>query len=442
MDRFFPTCVAVISIFLLSELSRADEPKSEPSSPEAIQVSEKDWPWWRGFHRNGIAPSDQKPPVRWSETENVLWKATLPGRGHGSPTVIGDRVFLAAADGDSEVQSVLCFDRRTGKSLWQAEVHRGGFEKKGNVKSSLASSSVAGDGRNVYVNFLHAGAINTTALDLAGKIVWQTKVADYVLHQGFGSSPAVYESLVLVSADNKGGGLIAGLHRGTGKVVWQQERPKLPNYTSPIILKVNGRDQLLFAGCDLVVGFEPLTGKKLWEVAGSTTECVTSIVSDGRLVFTSGGYPKNHMSAIHGDTTGKVEWENNVRVYVPSMIVRDGTLYAVTDAGVAMCWDCATGKEQWKQRLGGTFSASPVLVGDQIFATNEAGTTFIFGARSDKFESIGENTLGTDVFASPAICGNRIYMRVAIQVNGQRQEMLYCLGSAPIGASDNALPRR
>src|SRR5205085_7408130 len=140
--------------------------------------------------------------------------------------------------------------------------------------SSLASSTVACDGRRLFINFLNKGAIWTTALNRDGKQLWQTKVADYVLHQGFGSSPAVYESLVLVSADNKGGGLIAGLDRATGKVVWKQERPKLPNYASPIILRADGRDQLVMTGCDLVAGFAPLTGKKLWEVKGSTTECV------------------------------------------------------------------------------------------------------------------------------------------------------------------------
>src|SRR5262249_35133518 len=161
-------------------------------------------------------------------------------------------------------------------------------------KSSQASSTPACDGQRVFINFLNDGAVYATALTLDGKRIWQTKVADYVLHQGFGSSPAVYQSLVIVSADNKGGtGAIVGLDRATGKEVWRQDRPKTPNYTSPIILKVDGKEQLLFTGCDLVSSFEPLSGKKFWEIKGSTTECVTSTVTDGDLIFTSGGYPKN-----------------------------------------------------------------------------------------------------------------------------------------------------
>src|SRR5207302_6494270 len=118
---------------------------------------------------------------------------------------------------------------------------------------------------------LHDGAIYTTALSREGKQFWHTKITDYVLQQGFGSSPAVYRSLVIVSADNKGGGVIAALERASGKVAWKQERPKLPNYASPIVLNVAGRDQLLLTGCDLVASFDPQSGKKNWEIKGSTT---------------------------------------------------------------------------------------------------------------------------------------------------------------------------
>lgn len=281
----------------------------------------------------------------------------------------------------------------------------------------------------MYVNFFNAGAIYTTALTREGKQLWQTKVSEFVIHQGFGSSPAVYQSLVIVSADHKGAGAIAALDRATGNVVWKIDRPKLPNYTSPIILNVAGREQLFFSGCDLVTSLDPLTGKTLWETKGSTEECVTSIVTDGQRIFTSGGYPKNHLSAFMADGSGKVAWENGSRVYVPSMLVRDGYLYAVLDAGVAMCWNSATGEEVWKQRIGGTFSASPVMVGDNIFATNEAGQTFIFKASPKGFEQVGENQLGDEAFATQTICGSRIYARVAKQTDGKRQEWLYCLGT-------------
>ncbi len=397
-------------------------------NPRISGTVSSDWPWWRGPDRNGVASSQQQPPLQWSSTDNVKWKVSIPGRGHGSPIVVADQVFLAAADHERQVQLLLCFDRNSGQPLWESVVHERGFETKGNEKSSLASSTPACDGERVFINFLHAGAIHTTALNRSGKILWQTKITDYVLHQGFASSPAIFESLVLVSADNKGTGLLAGLDRQTGQIVWQESRPKLPNYTSPIVLRVAGRQQLLFTGCDLVTSLDPRSGKKQWEVPGSTTECVTSVVSDGELVFTSGGYPKNHMSAMRGDGSGEIVWENSARVYVPSMLVQDHHLYAVLDAGVAACFECTTGKELWKGRIAGTFSSSPVLVGAHIFATNEAGHTYIYKASPTAFSLVAENQLGEECFATPAICGSQIYTRVALQSEGRRREMLYCLG--------------
>jgi outer membrane protein assembly factor BamB len=399
-----------------------------PARTNAIDVAATDWPWWRGPNRNGIATAGQTPPLRWSESENLVWKAAVPGRGHGSPTVQGDRVFLATADETAETQSVLCYDRKTGKRLWKTDVHKGGLKAK-NKKASLASASVACDGQRLFINFFNAGAVYTTALSRDGKQLWQTKITDYVVHQGFASSPAVYRSLVIVSADNKGGGAIAGLQRDSGKIVWKHDRPTKPNYASPIILQAGGREQLLFTGCDIVSSFEPLTGAKLWEVEGSTTECVTSIVTDGERVFTSGGYPDNHVSALLADGSAKLVWENKVRVYVPSMVVQDGYLYAVTDAGVAMCWNSENGKEIWRGRLGGTFSSSPVLAGGHIFATNERGQTFVFKASPSSFDLVAKNQLGRQVFATPAICGSRIYARAASVIDGRRQESLYCIGT-------------
>jgi outer membrane protein assembly factor BamB len=398
--------------------------------PAKVSSSTADWPCWRGPLGTGVADPHQKPPLKWSATENVVWKAPVPGRGHGSPIVVGNCVLLQTAETEPEQQSVLCYDRKSGKELWKTVVHKGGLVKKGNQNSSFASSTPCWDGERMLVNFLNQGAIYTTALDLSGNQLWQVKVADYAVHQGFASSPMVYGDLVLVTADSDIGGVIAALARQSGKQVWSEPRPKEDNYTSPIVLHIGGKDQLLVSGCKLVSSFNPKSGKKLWEIEGSTIECVTSIVTDGERIFVSGGWPRQHVEAIFADGSGKTAWESKLQVYVPSMIVKDGYLYGIQDrVGIATCWKCDSGEEMWKERLpGGTVSSSLVLAGDNLFATNEAGETFIFKATPEKYEKVALNRLGNSVFATPAICGSRIYHRVGETSGGKRQEMIYCLG--------------
>lgn len=388
-----------------------------------------DWPSWRGPTRDGIAASGQNPPVQWSETEGILWKAAIPGRGHGSPTVVGERIYLPTSDRVKLTQSVLCLERNSGKLVWQTEVHSGQADPGKHSNSSAASSTIACDGERLFINFLNGGAVQTTALNLDGKILWQRKLCDFVVHQGFASSPVIHESLVVVSADNRSGGVVAGLDRKTGQVVWSESRPKIPNYTSPAIVKAGERTQMVLAGCNLITSLDPLTGKKLWEVNGSTEECVLTMVTDGVRVFAGGGYPKNHTVAIDADGSGKVAWQNNTRVYVPSMIVKNGHLYAVLDAGMAVCWKSDTGEELWKERLGGDFFASPVMVDDRIYASNVGGKTFVFEATPQSFKLLAQNQLGDEAYASPVICGGRIYLRVAKR-GESRQEFLYCIGKS------------
>jgi outer membrane protein assembly factor BamB len=419
----------IVSCLLISCLVVASAPAQETASRvTGYQPAAEDWPWWRGPSGNGIANPNQDPPLTWSETENILWKTPIPGRGHSSATVVGSRVFITTAEEDKELLAVICLDRKTGAVRWRTDVHEGGMDKKGNKKTSQASSTVACDGTKLYVNFLNHGSVVTTALDLDGNKVWQRKVADFATHQGFGSSPALYGSLVYVTADSKGGGSVAALSRDKGEIVWQTLRPEKANYASPIVLRVAGKDQLLVSGCDLASGFHPQSGEKFWEIDGATTECVTTMVTDGERVFVSGGYPRKHVQAIAADGSGKTAWENNVQVYVPSMIVKDGYLYATQDGGVAMCWKCEDGQEMWKERLGGTFTGSLTLVGDKLYCTNESGISFVFRANPTKFEKLAENKLPGDSYATPTICGSQIFLRLAENKNGKRQEVIYCVG--------------
>ena len=397
--------------------------------PEAIAVGANDWAWWRGPTGDGHAAAGQKLPTAWSTTKNVIWKAPIPGRGHGSATVVGDHVYLITCEQKKQTQSVLCFDRKTGKQIWKTDVHTGGLMKV-NKKASMANSTIACDGHRLFVNFANANAAWTTALSLKGKKLWQTKITDYKVHQAYASSPILYKDTLLVSADNKKAGALAALNRATGKIVWKIKRDSQPNYPSPTVVTAAGKEQLIMIGTERVSSFNPSTGKTIWEVKGATKECVTSTVTNGELIYSSGGWPKNHVVAHKADGSGKVVWKNGARIYVPSMIIHKGHLFAINGGGIAYCWDAATGAEKWKQRLSKSgFSASPVLVGDRLYAIDEGGTAYVFAADPAKYQVIATNPMGDDAFATPTICGGRIFLRVGHDgKKGVRQEMLYCIG--------------
>jgi outer membrane protein assembly factor BamB len=386
-----------------------------------------DWPAWRGPTADGHAASGQKLPLRWSESEHVLWSAKVRGRGHGSPTVVGDRIYLATADVAKEEQLVLCFDRATGKTVWESVVHSGNFITGGHRNSSLASSDVVSDGERLYVNFLNDSAVFTTALDFSGKVLWQRRVCDFKLHQGFGASPVIYQSVVLVAADHRGGGRMSGLNKVTGAILWQQERPPVANYATPAVVTAAGKTQVVLAGCNLVSSYDPLTGGKHWEIAGSTEETVVTAVTDGSRIFIGGGYPKNHTMAVEADGSGKIAWENATRTYVPSMLVKNGHLFAVGDSGKATCWKAATGEERWSEKVDREFYGSPVMMDSRVYVTSKGGVTSVFDATPEKFTLIAQNQLGDESFSSPAICDNRIYLRSA-KLGEPRQEYLWCVG--------------
>lgn len=391
-----------------------------------ISVSDSDWPWWRGPNRDNVA-IDSNVLSEFSDSKNIVWKTEVPGRGHGSATVVGDRIFLCSADETQQTQMVLCYDRSTGESMWQRTIHTSGLPSSGNMhpKSTHANGTPACDGQSVFAAFLNGDQILLSSLTVDGEVNWTKDLGFFNAKFGYAPSPCLFESLVIVSADNRGGSFLAAVHRDTGDIVWRIARSNQDTYSSATIVPMESGPQLIISGDRKVVSYDPNTGKENWSCNGTAEATCGTVVWWNNLVFASGGYPQRETVAIDA-TTGQQVWSDDVKCYEQSMLVAGDHLYAVTDDGIAICRDAATGKRTWRERLAGPVSASPILVGNRIYATNEKGVTWVFEATPDKYKQIAKNQLGTSGFATFTICRDRIYARTTDRSNAG---LLYCIGN-------------
>jgi hypothetical protein len=402
------------------------QPAAERTIASSPQVAEGDWPWWRGPTLDGKS-QDEQVVTKWGRAENVLWEAKVPGRGHSSPIVCGERVFLTTADEATHKQYVLAFDRKTGKPLWSTLAHAAEFTRK-NPKNSYASATPACDSQRVYSVFLNRDGLHVTATNLDGKILWQTKVGAFQSQHGYGSSPVLFKSLVLINGDSLKDCFVAALDRKTGAVVWRTARKttgKNGSYATPIVAQLAGRPQLILTGMSEVSSYDPETGKLIWSCAGPSEVTGCTAACSDKLVFATGGYPEKEILAIRADGTGDVTkshivWRSGKGVaYVPSPLYHEGHLYVVADGAMVTCFKAATGEQVWQERLQGGFTSSPVLVGDLLYVTNEAGKTFVLKT-GPKFKVVAVNALEGGVLATPAVCGGRLFLRTSGH--------LYCIG--------------
>ncbi len=412
-------------------LAPATREAADPS-PVALlptQWSESDWPGWRGPNQDGISVGPSVPST-WSEDEHVLWKTPLPGRGHASPVILGDSLFLATADDVSQTQSVIALDKRRGKRLWKTDLFTGKFDTHTHQENTQASSTLATDGERLFAVFLNDQRVWCSALDLDGNELWRMEAGGFASRFGYSASPIVYGKFVIVAADHEQGGFLAGLDRGTGNIIWRRKRAQFASYATPRVVQLGEKDLLVISGGNTVMAYSPATGDELWTVKGTAQSTVSTVVTYRDLVIASGGYPDSETVALHAD--GSVAWRSKPMTYVPSMIVVGDHLYFVEDKGIAYCLDAATGKERWKHRIGGKYRASPVLSGKNLIVTDMAGKTIVFRADPQKFELVAENQLGTEGFASAAISNGHLFLRVGQGHGPDRQETLYCIGESGI----------
>ncbi|MCA9061878.1 MAG: PQQ-binding-like beta-propeller repeat protein [Planctomycetaceae bacterium] len=413
-----------------SGVTPVTEIKATESAQDELPVTTTtdDWAAWRGPTGDGRSTSPPAP-TEWNANSNIAWMTDIPGRGHSSPIVVGDLVILASAVEDREQQLVAAFSRTDGSLAWSRVVHEGAFPDRADIhpKGTYANSTVSCDGERLFVTFLNGGQVMVSALDLGGKILWQKSAGGFSSKFGFAPSPVLYQSLVIVAADNWGSGFIAALHRATGEIVWRKQRPSLSSYSSPLITSLGGKDQLLLSGCRLVASFNPLTGELLWQKEATAEATCGTPVTDGNLVFASGGYPEQQTVAM--DATGNVVWQNRNKAYEPSMLVVEDRLLAVTDDGIAHCWSTKDGSQLWRTRLQGSFSASPVLCQGLVYVTNLDGTTFVFRATEAQLQEVSRNRLGNDCYTSFAVSRGQLFGRFGFGSGRDRQEKLVCIGS-------------
>jgi outer membrane protein assembly factor BamB len=383
----------------------------------------KYWPFWRGPSMQGLVEGKGYPST-WSDTENVLWRAQVPGRGHSSPIVWADRIFLTTAAPDGSSRSVLCYRRSDGTLLWERAVPEAPAERL-YPKNSYASSSPATDGKLVYVYFGNAGVV---AVDYSGKIAWHTKLGPVSLYHGPGGSPVLYKDrLILVqeqrlmdrNATTEPGFMVA-LDTKTGRELWRQTRTSQPGWGTPLAIRAGDRDEIIVSSSRRIEAVDPATGTVLWYSTGNTFEVIPMPVVGHGLVYCSSGRAGPTFAVRPGGagdvTASHVVWSTpKGSSFVPSPLLLGDYLYTVNDmASIVTCHHAKTGELVGQLRLGEAkregFSASPVAVEEKIYFTNDDGETFVLNPAPD-FKLLHVNRLGEQTLASPALVDGRWYIR-------------------------------
>lgn len=438
-------CAALMlaGVWLWSSLGsgmEASHPSGDrPTVSMVVQTGEATnyWPHWRGPSVQGLVEG-RGYPDRWSETQNVLWKVPVPGRGHSSPIIWGDRIFLTTATEDGARRSVLSFRRLDGELLWDTPVPEPPAAERLYRKNSYASSSATTDGERVYAYFGNSGVV---AVDFGGNLVWHTSLGLIDLYHGPGGSPLLFKDRLILFQDQMtfgrdraapSPGFIVALDKETGREIWRKERSPRPGWGSPIAIQVGDRFEIIVSSGRSIDAYDPDTGEMLWTCSGNTPETIPMPVVGHGLIYCSSGRAGPTLAVRPGGsgdvTESHVEWSSpKGSPFVPSPLLLGDYLYTVNDmASIASSHNAHTGATVGQLRLGEAkregFSASPVAVEGKIFFTNDDGETFVLSPAPD-FELLHVNRLGEQTLASPALIDGRWYFRTAGH--------LVCIGTEP-----------
>jgi outer membrane protein assembly factor BamB len=448
MKRFIAGLQCALAIGLLVVTS-SGFPKEGPDK-------NTNWPQFRGPGGQGIS-AEKNFPIEWSETKNVAWKTAIPGVGRSSPVVWENRVFLTTdipgdvipgakavehSDGGRPFRhpdsvgadrkhtfKVIALDRDTGKIVWEQTAYEGKVYDDIHKRGAYASPTPVTDGRYVIAWF---GSEGLYCYDFSGKLVWKQNFGGIAtMGMGVGTSPVLYENLVILQCDEDSGdkSFIVAVDKKTGKEAWRVARKVQASWSTPVLVKTDKGTELITNGNEFIIAYDPATGKEQWRSKGVESNAIhTPLVGNG-LVYLTAGYPAKRVVAIKpggsGDITNTphVAWKyEKGTAYVASPILYGDYLYLISDKGILTALDAKTGQVKYeggRVPVPASFMSSPVAFDGKLLLSSEDGDTFIVKA-GPVHEVIGTNTLGEPIFSSPALAGGKIFIR------GEKH--LYCIG--------------
>lgn len=437
-----PVCkiaLAILSIVLLSSFNSKTE-------------FANNWPNWRGPNNDGVA-YNSAPPIHWSETENVLWKTPIPGRGLGTPIIWDDQVFVTTAIELDEkateeaikrlkkthptfvkvlgmsgvTDNILQFvvysiNKKTGAVIWK-KVVREQYPHEGiNDQGSWSSASCVTNGKHLIA---HLGSYGTYCFDMTGKLVWEKDLGDMNVVNAFGegTSPVIYNDKVIIVWDHEGKSKIYTLNLLTGEVIWQNDRDERSAWITPIVVNVNKNPQIIVPGDNKSIAYNANNGEVVWELSGLGEGPICCPLFDGERVFLMSGYGREkiiqavNIKTAKGmlDSTNAVVWTKDKNMsYVPSPLIKDGKLYYLRASRAQLsCVDAKTGKlyyEALKPEKSGAAYASPVLANGNVYIMDRHGLCTIV-KEGATFEVVAQNALDDSFDASPAVVGNQLFLR-------------------------------
>jgi outer membrane protein assembly factor BamB len=410
-----------------------------------VAHAESTWPEFRGPSGQGIS-TEKNLPLTWSESENIRWKTPVQGSGWSSPVVADGKIWLTTAtvtEMSKEEQAAKVAGSQLADqmiavqdlTLWAVELDLESGSVLREIKLLAVNDPQPIHSLNSYASptpiledgrlYCHFGDYGTVCLDTkSGKTLWQKRLA--IDHRvGPGSSPALWEDLLIVPCDGADVQFVVALNKDTGKEVWRTDRPPIrqtngefrKSYCTPLVIEVNGTEQVVIPGAQWCIAYEPRTGKEIWRIDHDNGfSLVPRPVFDGKLLFYCTGFMSDRLIAVKPEGTGDVTkthiaWEKQKQVpMMSSPLVVDNRVYMVSDGGVATCFDASTGEELWKERLGGRYCASPLYADGRIYIGNTDGLTTVLAA-SDEFKVLAENQLDGQLMASPVPVDGTLLIR-------------------------------